>query len=63
MVQVLHGYGIILIKNEMIVYGLVFRDIELCLDIVFKTIVVSVQVIFGDVGQHRHIRPEGFDVV
>ena len=42
---------------------LVFDDAKLALYIVFKLIVIPVEMIFRYIRQNRNVRPEGFDIV
>ena len=42
----------------MICCGLVLHDIEFAPDIVFEIVIVPVEMIFRNIGEDRHIRPE-----
>ncbi len=42
---------------------LVHRDPEFAPDIILKIVIVTIQVIFGDIGENSNIRPECFDII
>ena len=51
----LHGYRIIGTVNEYIFCCLIGSDPEFSINISLEFIVVTIQMIFGDIGKYRHI--------
>ena len=47
----------------MICWLLVHGEAKLTPDIILKLVIVTVKVIFGDIGQYGNIRSESFDII
>ena len=62
-VKVADGDFIVVVEDEAVVLGEVLGDLELRPDIVLEIVVVTVEVVWGDVGDDGDVRLEVVDVV
>src|ERR1700760_1249732 len=51
------------IIDKVVPGGLVFCDPELACDIVLKFVIVSIEMVFGDIGKDGYVRAEVYDIV
>src|SRR5450631_3238312 len=56
-------YRIICTINEIVMFGLVFYNVEFAPDVILKPVLISVQVVFCDICQYGDIRPECFYII
>src|ERR1700743_2794135 len=63
MAYMLLDYRIVGIIDEIVPGGLVFCDPELACDIVLKLVVVSIEMVFRDIGKDGYVGTEVDDVV
>lgn len=63
LVYIFFYHGVVLAINKIVFGCLVHYDPEFAADVIFKFVIIAVEVVFGDIGEDRHIGPEGDDVI
>ncbi len=63
MPQVLHGHRVILTINKNVIFCLVLNDPELTVDVIPELVIISVQMVFRNIGQYGDVGPERMDIV
>jgi len=60
---IFHGYFVVDAIDKMVIFLLVDRNPELARDIILKLVVVSVEVVLGDIGQYADIRSKRLNII
>lgn len=63
LVYIFFYHGVVLAINKIVFGCLIHYDPEFAADVIFKFVLIAVEVVFGDIGKDRHIGPEGDDVI